>query len=227
MQYRAPMRVWQLVVVAVVAGTAVPIALHHHAYGWNVHQAALAFFLWLNVIIALWELCLFARIDRIEREHEGLAAQWRGRELAGVMRFFTTRVAPSKILSPTTWSGIWAHYALFDDSYADRKSFGFAIDVGNGVSTILPCLLVLYGMTYDLVSPRTLGIVGVIACWQMFYGTVVYFFTFVFNRRYRGHSRGNLALFVGLSNGLWMVFPLWGMAVSIALIETGSYALVR
>lgn len=227
MHYRARMRVWHVVVVAVVGGTAVPVALHHHAYGWNVHEVGLAFFLWLNVIIALWELCLLARIGAIEREHEGLRAQYRGRELDGVIRFFGARVPARKIFSPTVWSGIWAHYALFDESYADRRSFGFAIDVGNGVTTLVPALLLLYGMTYDVMPARALGILGVLACWQMFYGTVVYFFTFVFNKRYRGHTRGNLALFVGLSNGLWLTFPVWGMAVSIAMIETGSYALVR
>jgi hypothetical protein len=222
------MRVWQLVFLAVAVGTAVPIALHHHAWGWNVHEAALAFFLWLNVIIACWELCLFARIGAIEAEHDALRAKYpQGRELDAVGAFFGDRVAPGEVLSPRTWSRVWATYALFDPSYADRRSFGFAIDVGNGVTTLVPGLLFLYGMTYDLVPARALGIVGLLACYQMFYGTVVYFFTFVFNKRYRGHSRGNLALFVGLSNGLWLTFPVWGMAVAIAMIDSGSFAIVR
>ena len=49
-----------VVVVAVVVGTLVPWTLHHQVHGvWSVHQMALAFFLWLNFIIALWEICLF------------------------------------------------------------------------------------------------------------------------------------------------------------------------
>jgi hypothetical protein len=216
------------VLAVVVAGAAIPIALHHHAYGtWNVHQIALAFFLWLNVIIALWELCLFARIGAIEHDHEALRAQYRGRELEAVRCFFATPVPLRRLLSPALWSGIWSTYALFDDSYANRRSFGFAIDVGNGFTTLVPALLFLAGMTYDLMPARALGVIGLVACYQMWYGTIVYFFTFVFNKRYRGHTRGNLALFVGLSNGLWFVFPLWGMAVSIALIDIGSYALLR
>lgn len=225
--YRPRVRVWQLVLVVVVAGTALPVALHVHAHGWNVHEAALAFFLWLNVIIAGWELCLFARIGELERGHAALRETYRGRELDAVRAFFTRRVPLTRALSPTVWSELWATYALFDESYADRRSFGFAIDVGNGVTTLVPALLFLYGMTFELVSPRVLGIVGLLACYQMWYGTLVYFFTFVFNRRYRGHSRGNLALFVGLSNGLWFTFPLWGMAVAIALVDSNSYAIVR
>jgi hypothetical protein len=43
------------------------------------------------------------------------------------------------------------------------------------------------------------------------------------NERYRGHSAFNVALFVGLSNGLWLTFPIWGIVVSILLIGSGSY----
>jgi hypothetical protein len=220
-------RIWLIVLVAVVAGTALPIALHVHAHGWNVHEAGLAFFLWLNVIIAGWELCLFARISTIEAAHPARVAQYKGCELDAVRAFFATRVPVTAIFSPAVWSELWATYALFDDSYADRRSFGFAIDVGNGVTTIVPALLFLYGMTFDLVSPRVLGIVGLIACYQMWYGTLVYFFTYVFNRRWRGHTRSNVALFVGLSNGLWFTFPVWGAAVAIAMIDSNSFALVR
>ena len=60
------MRVHHVVLFAVVAGTALPIVLHHEAHGvLNPHQIALAFFLWLNTIIALWEICLFLRIGLI------------------------------------------------------------------------------------------------------------------------------------------------------------------
>ena len=221
------MRIWLIVLLAIVAGAGVPIALHAHRYGLNVHEAGLAFFLWLNVIIAGWELCLLARIGAIEAAHPARVARFKGRELDAVRAFFATRVPLAKILSPDTWAELWATYALFDDSYADRRSFGFAIDVGNGVTTIVPALLYLYGMTFDLLPARWLGVVGLIACYQMWYGTLIYFFTYVFNRRWRGHTRGNVALFVGLSNGLWFTFPLWGMAVAIAMIDSNSFALLR
>ena len=139
--------------------------------------------------------------------------------------FFFAPVSVAKIFSPTTWSEIWSSYALFDPAYADRKSFGFWIDTGNGISTSIVSLLCLYGMTLHELPPRVLGLVLLIACYQMFYGTIVYFSSFVFNRRYVGHTAANLAAFVGLSNGIWIVFPLWGIWAAIQLIYSDSYAL--
>jgi hypothetical protein len=43
---------------------------------------------------------------------------------------------------------------VFDPSYANRESFGFFIDVGNGFSTIIPTVLFLVGMTVDILSPK-------------------------------------------------------------------------
>jgi hypothetical protein len=221
------MRVWHVVALAVAAGTAVPVALHHEQTGtWNVHQAGLAFFLWLNFIIALWEICLFLRVGAIEREHVRLRTEYRGRELDAVRRFFGERVTLSRAFSPTLWAGIWSSYSLFDESYADRKSFGFWVDTGNGFVTLVPTALFLYGMTFPLLPARVLGIVGLLVFYQMWYGTLVYFASFVFNKRYVGHTRGNLALFVGLSNGLWLTFPVWGMIVAITLVTTGSYGVL-
>lgn len=219
------MRIYQVVVVAVVLGTLVPVVLHHEIHGvWNVHQMAMAFFLWLNTIIALWEICLFLRIDLIEQDHARFVKEYAGRPLDRVKDFFFTKISLAQVFSPSTWSQIWSSYALFDDSYADRKSFGFWIDVGNGFSMLLVSLLYLYGVTFQLLPAQLLGLIGLVACYQMGYGTVVYFSSFVFNRRYRGHSPGSLAVFVGLSNGIWIVFPVWGIWAAYQLITTGSYA---
>jgi hypothetical protein len=35
----------------------------------------------------------------------------------------------------------------------------------------------------------------------------------------------DLVLFVGLTNLLWLIFPLWGLCASIQLILDGTYAL--
>ena len=219
------MRVYQIVLLALVAGTGLPIALHHRTHGgFDLDQIGIAFFLWLNAIIALWEIALFLRIDFIEAQYARFRAEYQGRELERVKDFFGTKVPLSQILSPTTWAEIWSSYALFDDSYANRRSFGFFIDVGNGFSTLVPTLLCLYGMTYPILPARVLGIVLLILNYQMWYGTLVYFSSYVFNKCYIGHSPGNVALFVGLSNGLWFTFPLWAMYVAIVLIYSNSYA---
>ncbi|HEX3594041.1 MAG TPA: hypothetical protein VHU80_03035 [Polyangiaceae bacterium] len=220
------MRVYQIVVLAIVLGTALPVFLHHDAHGvYNAHQIGLAFFLWLNAIVALWEICLYLRIDLIEEQHVRFVAAYRGRELDRVKDFFALRVPVGRILSPTVWAELWSSYSVFDPSYADRKSFGFFVDIGNGFSTLVPTLLFLYGMTYEPIPARALGVVGLLVFYQMWYGTLVYLASYLMNKRYRGHSFFNVALFVGLSNGLWLTFPLWGIAISIVLIGSGSYAI--
>ena len=56
-----------------------------------------------------------------------------------------------------------------------------------------------------------LGMLGLISNYQMLYGTVIYFSSFIFNRRYRGLTPTEIALFVGCTNGLWFALPLLGM----------------
>lgn len=220
------LRTGTYVVLFVAVGTLVPVWLHHRVHGvFDLEQAALAFFLWLNVLIALWELCLFARIDLIYEQHLRFVAEYRGRELDRVIALFTAPLPLAKVFSSATWAEIWSSYSIFDESYADRRSFGFFIDVGNGFTTLLPSVLVLYGMTYELMPARVLGVIGVVLFYQMLYGTVVYFASFVMNRRYVGHSPMNLAIFVGISNGLWLLFPIYGIVVSASLIASNDYSI--
>lgn len=219
------MRIYHVVCFAIALGTGIPVYLHHDVHGvWNATQMGLAFFLWLNVIIALWEICLFLKIGLIEEEYADFRVRYKGRELDRVKDYFGAPVAVSKIFSPSTWSQIWSSYAIFDDSYANRKSFGFFIDVGNGFSTLVPTLLCLYGMTYHAIPARLLGIVLLLLNYQMWYGTLVYFGSYLFNKRYVGHSPGNVAIFVGVSNGLWFTFPVWAMWAAIHMIYSDSYA---
>ena len=78
-------------------------------------------------------------------------------------------------------------------------------------------------MTLEWMPARVLGIIGIIMFWQMFYGTSVYFFQFFNNGRHKGHSLSNLLLFVGISNLMWFIFPIWGLWASAQLIFEGSY----
>ncbi len=218
-------RVYQVVVAAVVLGAGLPIALHQREHGVvNVHQIMLAFFLWLNAIIAFWEICLFLRIGLIEEQYARFREIYAGRELDRVRDFFGARIPLAKIFALSTWAEIWSSYALFDSSYADRRSYGFFIDIGNGFSTLVPSLLATYAMTFHVLPARVLGLVMLLLCYQMWYGTLVYFVSFLTHKRYRGHTLGNLLLFVGLSNGIWFSFPLWGMWAAIRLIYDDSYA---
>ena len=220
------MRVWKIVAFTVVAGTALPIALHHREHGlFNGYQALLAFFLWLNTIIAFWEICLFFSIDLVADRHAEMTETFAGRAFARSIDFMMSTVSLRKLWHPSSWTGVWTSYAGFDESYANKSSYGFFVDVGNGFTTLIPSLLFLYGMTYAPISARTLGIIGLLAFYQMWYGTVVYLGSFFFNRRHLGHPLAHLAIIVGLLNGLWLSFPLIGMYASIVMIYGNSYAL--
>jgi len=115
------------------------------------------------------------------------------------------------------WSKMWSTYALYDPSYQNYESFGFFIDFGNGLSTIPPSLLVNAAM----VLPKTLSplLVGLAMYWQVMYGTFIYILSFVFNRRYEGKSLTEVCLFVGVSNGIWVVFPLVGIYSCVVILR--------
>jgi hypothetical protein len=76
-------------------------------------------------------------------------------------------------------------------------------------------------------TPITVGLIGMVSFYQEFYGTVIYFLSFIMNKRYVGKGPVEVALFVGLTNGIWFVCPLVGMWVSYAMITTNSFAIVR
>lgn len=215
---RLPVAAWSALWLAVwVAGA---VLLHRWVRGVvNPFHVILSVFLSINLLICIWEMCLLWRIDEIEqryraRSQTGAAGQPRRRGRS----FFLSRVPARELGSATLWSRVWSEYAIYDPSYADRRSFGFAIDVGNGFSTWLPSLVFLLGMTFAFLPPAVLGIVGLLVFYQKFYGTLLYFFTYLFNRRYEGHRLANVLAFVGGINGIWLVFPAVGLYVCARLI---------
>ena len=90
---------------------------------------------------------------------------------------------------------------------------------------LLPSILLAYAATFPIrnLTPLSfllttardeatfVGILGLVSFYQMWYGTVVYFATFFYNERHKGKGLLEVSLFVGLSNGLWFLFPLIGM----------------
>lgn len=218
-----------VVIVSFVLGlTALHVAVHHAAHGvFSAPQAVVAFFLAINLLINLWEFALQREADQIRREYEATREPYRGREALRATEYFTSRVPLSTLLSPRTWTGVWSSYALYDRGYADKRSFGWNIDVGNAWSTVIPAAVFAWGMTFEWLSARMLGALGIAVFWQMFYGTAVYFFQFFNNRNHVGHSAASILAVVGATNGIWFVFPLWALWICVQLIETNSYALFR
>jgi hypothetical protein len=64
---------------------------------------------------------------------------------------------------------------------------------------------------------------GLLLFYQKFYGTTLYFFTYLFNRRYEGHSRAAVWTFVGGINGIWLVLPALGLYACVRLLLEGSF----
>lgn len=189
----------------------------------NGVQVSLAFFLGLNAIVCLWEISLFLQIDLIERKHRLYTKQVSAgaSALSVATRFFTLPVHTGNVFSSQLWAEVWAYYSVFDASYANRQSFGFFVDVGNGFTTLIPTVLfcvamtahgdasqsstaialesaaasspvfgvvsqwlgAVFGSQLSFMSARTMGILGIASFWQELYGTLVYFFSFIRNKR--------------------------------------------
>jgi len=217
--------VWLIIGAVVLAGTTIPVVLHYARHDTlSGHQVAMAFFFWVNTIIAFWEIALYLHIDGIREQYERYLTVYRGREFDRVLDFFRTRLPLSRVFSTAPWADVWASYSLFDESYASKKSFGFFIDIGNGFTTLVPSVLFIYGITFEVLPARVLGLIALLISYQMLYGTVVYLWSYVLNRRYRGHSLPTVLGFVGLSNGLWTVFPVWAIGLSIVMIYRDDFS---
>ena len=225
------LRVGHVVVAYVFGVTAVPAWWHRRVHGaFCPLQAGLAFFVGLNALICYWELALAYRIERISRDAKRLRARTadsQAARFAVVGAFFSAPCGAADCASLRFWGRVWSTYAVYDPSYADPTTFGFWIDAGNGHTTLVPSLLWLVGMTAEVVPARAFGLVGLVAFYQELYGTVIYFSSFFYNGRHRGKTRLEVALFVGLSNGLWVAGPLVGICAALACVESGDYAAFR
>ncbi|MGI9591352.1 MAG: hypothetical protein ACR2P8_08290 [Myxococcota bacterium] len=207
--------VWSWLTIWMVVFVGGPVAAHAAMHGVvNGWQLALSFFLAINLLICIWEISLWHRIRDIRRWfHMPIGDGDRPRG-----NLYTMRISPREFWSTRLWARTWLGYTHWDDGYADPKSCGFAIDVGNGFSTLIPSVLFLIGMTFPIFSPAVLGIVGLLIFYQKFYGTCLYFFQYLYNRRYRGRPLSGVLGVVGGTNGLWFVFPAFGLYVCVRLI---------
>jgi hypothetical protein len=193
----------------------------------------LLFFNNLNIFIACCEICLL-RIKFIQTDYQALRNKYGGgREWNAIMALFFRAIELSDLVSTKNWARMWSHYALFDPSYQNPESFGFWIDLGNGFTTILPCLLLNWVI---IIPPETshppelqetllwlVPCVTIASYWQMLYGTIVYFATFIFNERYQKHEMLSIMAFVMLTNGIWLVFPSLAIFCAVRVVQEGSF----
>ncbi len=192
----------------------------------DVIHAVLSLFFSTNLLICYFEACLFLRRDYIEAR----TVYWRERrdEAGGTpaVEFLLTKVPLAKALSPTVWADIWATYAQFDGSYADRRTYGFNVDIANGFATPVPTLILYAAYTFDMLPALAAGVIGAMLFWQLTYMTSVYLVSFFVADRQARISRGELYIYILAMNAPWILCPLLGLYVSIRLILDGDYSVL-
>ena len=219
---RVPVLLLPTLVVALL--TLAGITWRYESHGdFNLIHAALCLFFAINLLVCYWEICLFVQRDYIETRTEYWRERQRETGRRPVAEFFLSSIPLRRALSPTIWADVWATYAQFDGSHADRRTFGFIIDVTNGVFTAIPTLILFAAFTVQWLPAVVTGLIGLALFWQQAYGTIVYFVSFYVAKRHRQIGRVDFVAFVLASNVLWLVFPALGGYVSLRLILEGNY----
>ncbi|CAM9620957.1 unnamed protein product [Chrysoparadoxa australica] len=188
----------------------------------NVAALCLILFYPINILICFWELCLCYKYKLIRSVWE---KRQKSEDKLGPLIIFK-QMSLGQAFSPSHWAYIWIDYARFDPSYADSKSAGYNIDVGNGHVTLIPSLVMLWTMFQPVLGPKETGILGVLLHYQMMYGTFLYGYSYFNNKRYVGTPWGIFISCVIIPNIIWIVFPLIGIATSIQLIREESFTVV-
>ena len=222
-RWGAPAGVIAAVAVGLLAlpGVGVRYLLHGDL---DVFHCLLTLFFAINLVVCYWEMCLFFRRDCIEERSD----YWRGRRddtgRTPAVEFLTTSVPLNRILSPTVWADVWATYSMFDSAYADRNTYGFNIDIGNGFATPAPALILYVTYTDGLLPAVAAGILGVMLFWQWVYGSSLYVVSFLVGRKRARITVRELYLYVFGLNAIWVVIPMLGLYVSVRLILDGDYS---
>eukprot|EP00039_Didymoeca_costata_P004811 m.76298 g.76298 ORF g.76298 m.76298 type:complete len:222 (+) comp12550_c0_seq2:311-976(+) len=202
------------------------IGFHCTLHSFNLIHAGLALFQLINILICIWEQALFFEQAKVQREHAGFQKKYGNKGVLPNPIILFRNMSLSEALTFNTWTEIWSTYAQIDESYVDEKSFGFWIDTGNGLTTIIPSILFGVGMTWDILSPKLFATVGIVTHYQELYGTVLYFSSFFYNGRHKNQPFSNNMLVV-CSNGLWILVPSFAMYVSWVILQEESFQFVR
>lgn len=192
----------------------------------NAVHCLFSLFFSINLPICYWEMCLFFRRDYIEARAE----HWRGwRRETGrtpAVEFLASRVPPGRILSPTVWADVWATYSMIDSAYADRTTFGFNADIGNGFVTPIPTLILYAAYTVEFLPATVAGIIGAMLFWQWVYLTSLYWASFFVAGSQTRITRGELCGYLVGLNAIWVFIPMFGLYVSVRLILDGTYGVL-
>ena len=176
--------------LVIAALTAAGIGARYGLRGdFDVIYTLLILFFSINLVICHWEICLFFRRDYIEKRAEYWRKHRQETGRTSAVEFLIGRVPLTRILSSTTWADVWATYSQYDSSYADRRTYGYNVDIANGFVTPLPALILYAAYTVDFLPALVTGIIGVMLFWQLTYATSVYWVSFFVARRQDRISR--------------------------------------
>lgn len=212
-----------VVLLLTLAGVVARYRIHGHV---DAIHCLFSLFFSLNLLICYWEACLFLRRDYIEKRVLYWHRRQRETGRPPAREFLSTRVPPGRILSPTVWADAWATYSTIDPAYADRRSFGFTADIGNGFVTPIPTLILYAAYTLGSVPAVVAGIVGAMLFWQWVYVTSLYWVSYFVAHRQARIRRGELFAYIAVPNAVWVLIPAFGLYVSIRLILEGNYGVL-
>lgn len=208
-----------------IAVTTFPPLLHVDKIP-NAIGLSTLFFNNLNIIIAFCEIALGNHIQFIKKDYLERKKLYEGKEWQAAFAYLGMPLSLSTLFSGQKWAIMWSTYSLWDPSYQNQESFGFFIDVGNGWSTIPTCVLWNAAILFpDWVQASwryswlLVGILGCASYWQVMYGAIIYFLSFFFNKRYEGRPLAEVLGFVGVANGIWIIFPIWALYAAVVIVR--------
>lgn len=192
----------------------------------NACYCLMSLFFSVNLLVCYWEMCLYWRRDYIE-ERVGYWREYSAKtSRSPAAGFMAIEVPPGKILSPTIWADAWASYSVYDSSYADRRTYGFNVDIGNGFVTAIPSLVLYATYTLAFLPALVAGVLGAMLFWQWVYMTSVYVVSFYVAGRHKLISRGDTGFYILGINSFWILFALLGLYISVRLIVDGDYSVL-
>lgn len=220
-----PAGLFMIVFIASLAGATVWNHFRiHGSFGWTF--VVIAVFLSLNLLICYWELVLLFCAKKVFAESEVLYRDSINDKPKPMADFMRARVGLRDVFTPSFWTQPWSAYSLFDGSYCDKRTFGYTVDVSNGLSTLIPSIIVHLGLTWQFCDARVLGILALAMFYQMAYGTVVYWLSFGITGRYKLLTFRENLLYIAGCNVPWFLLGSIGIYAAIRMILDNSYAVL-
>lgn len=221
------MPVWLFLVLVIAAASLAGVATRLVLYAdLDPLYVVFAIFFSTNLLISYWEICLFPRRHYIEQRR----AYWRERQhksgRSPVVQFLLTKMTLAKAFSPTLWADAWASYSVVDESYVDRRSFGFNCDIANGYFTPIPTLVLYATFTVPFLPAVVTGILAAMLFWQWVYVSTVYVVSFFVANHHRQLRPGAVFSHIVLPDSPWVLIPMLGLYVAVRLIIDGDYGVL-